>query len=1249
MAVPLIWNHNVKLVRAQGAFAVGLIATVTLALAGCGLTVNNPALLDGSPTSPGSPASPNSQGPIHGHVGGEQWSVSASNVQLYAVGTQGVGSTATPLLAKPVATDSHGDFTITENYACPSSASQLYVVAIGGNPGLASGTNNQALSLMTMLGPCSALSSTTIYPMNEVTTIGSVWPLSSFMASPSQLGSSSSDTSFAAAMTRISQLVNLANAVSPGTGIPSGYAVQTAKLYTLADDLHACIASSGGTAGDGSACGQLFSLVTSQVDGSPTDTIDAALRLAQANQLSVDGLFRFLPADAPFQPVLPSAPIDWDLDLVQIPAAPTFTPAAGTYAPGQQITLSSGTPGAVVRYTLDGSTPGPNSALYSALLSLSSTETVRAVAIIDDIASPASSATFTVNAVVSVSLTPLLATLASSQSQQFTATVTGATNANVAWTLSPAVGTISAIGLYTAPASIVNAQSVTVSATSSADPTKSASAAIKLNPLPAATTVAVSIAPGSVTLGPCQSQQFTATVTGATNANVAWTLSPAVGTISATGLYTAPASIVNAQSVTVSATSSADPTKSASAAIKLNPLPLATTIAVSIAPGSVAVGPSQSQQFTATVTGATNTNVTWTLSPAVGAISATGLYTAPASILNAQSVTVSATSDADPTKSASASITLSPLPVVVVGINPGSVTLAPSQSQQFTASVTGTSDTNVAWALNPAVGTISRTGLYTVPAPIVGVQNIVVTATSSADPTKAASANVSITPEGAAYLTYYVDNLNGSDSNNGTSIATPFATVAKVNRLNLTPGETVAFRAGDVWHEMLTISNSGSAGTPINYTSYGTGSQPVIDASDTVTGWTQGGSSSSAGLPTYAWSHPQASNPLLINFAGQAGTLVASSADISAANQFAWDGSTLYVYSTADPTSIVEIAARTSALTSSGASYIKVSNLELRGGTDVAYCGVARPCTDWDFESNTFDSGYGLGLHWELNNGVSGGGLTINNNTFRGTGGSGIGLANGGSAMGDMITNNTMTDLCKVYVAGSSEHAFCDAINLFSQTETDGGGEILNNKISEVGLTSGAGYGGGIHPDTVVNWDIEHNTVSDTNYPGISLEKGSGSIARYNLLINAGQYQYFSGLFIRAGDGLSVSNMLAEYNTVVGGYWACALLIYQNAGVVTATNITIARNICTGSSSGTQFWLDPGYAAAGNSFWSNGFGVAAANFASAGNVTYGSYQLLPFPIVDSIAGDPQFVSPATGNYQLQPASPDLTIGAFPRP
>jgi hypothetical protein len=1042
---------------------MGFLAMVMLALSGCGLTINNPAFGGVSPVPSPTPAASDSSPPIHGHVGGAQWSVSASNIQLYSTGTQGTASSAHPLLAKAVVTDANGDFTITGGYVCPSPTSVLYLVATGGNPGLVSGTNNQALSLMTLLGACSRLSSTAVYPVNEVTTVGSVWPLSSYMASAAQLGSSPGDSSFAGAMGRISQLINPGNAVSPGTGVPSGYAVQTAKLYTLADDLHACTVSGGGSAGDGSACGQLLSLATGAAMPAPDNTIDAALNLARENQLSVDGLFQFLPADAPFQPVLSDAPADWNLDLVPIPAAPTFTPASGTYGPGQQISLSSNTKGAALRYTVDGTAPIATSPLYNGPITLSSAETVHAIAQTEDISSAISSATFSINAAANISISPLNATLSSSQSQLFTVTSNGASTSKIRWTLDPAVGTISAAGLYTAPASITSQQSVMISATSIADPTETACATVTLNPLPG----------------------------------------------------------------------------------------------------------------------------------------------------------------------------------VAVSVTPDGVTLAPAQSRQFTAVVTGTSQPSVVWTLSPAIGNISAAGLYTAPASISGLQNIIVTATSTADPTKAASANLSITPAGSAYLTYYVDNVRGSDANNGTSAATPFATIVKVNSLNLLPGQTVAFKAGDVWHEMLTISHSGSHGLPINYTSYGSGQPPVIDASDTVTGWKQAGS--------YVWSRPQATNPLLINFAGQTGTPVSKRAAISAAKQFAWDGSTLYVYSNTDPTSTVEVAARPSALRSGGASFITVSSLELRGGTDIAFCGVSKPCTNWDFESNTFDSGYGVGLRWALDNGVSGGGLTVNDNTFRGTGSSGIGLGNGGSAMGDIFTNNTMTDLCKVFVPGSSENAYCDAMNLFSQTGTDGGGRILNNTISEIGLTSGAAYGGGIHPDTVVNWDIEDNKVFDTNYPGIELEKGSGSVARYNLLINTGQYRYFAGLFIRAGDGLSVSNMLAENNTIVGGFWACALGVSQNSGAVTATHIVMSRNICTGASSGTQLWLDPGFLSTGNSFSTNGFGIATPAAIKAGNVTFGSSQLLPSPISGSIWGDPQFLNPAARNYNLQSTSPDIAIGAFPKP
>jgi hypothetical protein len=80
--------------------------------------------------------------------------------------------------------------------------------------------------------------------------------------------------------------------------------------------------------------------------------------------------------------------------------------------------------------------------------------------------------------------------------------------------------------------------------------------------------VSVGISPSSVTLSATQQQQFTATVSGTSNTAVTW--SATAGTISASGLYTAPS--VSAQtSVTVTATSSADLAKSASAAVTVNP------------------------------------------------------------------------------------------------------------------------------------------------------------------------------------------------------------------------------------------------------------------------------------------------------------------------------------------------------------------------------------------------------------------------------------------------------------------------------------------------------------------------------------------------------------------------------------------------------------------------------------------------------------------------------------------------------
>jgi hypothetical protein len=93
-----------------------------------------------------------------------------------------------------------------------------------------------------------------------------------------------------------------------------------------------------------------------------------------------------------------------------------------------------------------------------------------------------------------------------------------------------------------------------------------------------ATPVSVAITPATATLLPSQTRQFVATVSGTTNTGVNWSISPAVGSISLSGLYKAPASVSSSQTITVRATSKADTTKYASATVIVNPpAPLDTT------------------------------------------------------------------------------------------------------------------------------------------------------------------------------------------------------------------------------------------------------------------------------------------------------------------------------------------------------------------------------------------------------------------------------------------------------------------------------------------------------------------------------------------------------------------------------------------------------------------------------------------------------------------------------------------------
>ena len=73
--------------------------------------------------------------------------------------------------------------------------------------------------------------------------------------------------------------------------------------------------------------------------------------------------------------------------------------------------------------------------------------------------------------------------------------------------------------------------------------------------------------------------------------------------------------------------------------------------------------------------------------------------------------------------------------------------------------------------------------------------------------------------------TYYVSN-SGSDSATGTSISTPWRTIAKVNAATA-EGDTVFLNKGDVWAESLIVPAAN-----VTVSSYGTGEKPIIFGSN---------------------------------------------------------------------------------------------------------------------------------------------------------------------------------------------------------------------------------------------------------------------------------------------------------------------------------------------------------------------------------------------------------------------------------
>jgi len=89
----------------------------------------------------------------------------------------------------------------------------------------------------------------------------------------------------------------------------------------------------------------------------------------------------------------------------------------------------------------------------------------------------------------------------------------------------------------------------------------------------------------------------------------------------------------------------------------------------------------------------------------------------------------------------------------------------------------------------------------------------------------------------AGATNFYFSSTQGNDGNPVNSMATPWASITKLNTLILQPADTVFLMRGDTFRGQITVLQSGSAAFPIVFSAYGNGNLPVVSGAAVVSGW----------------------------------------------------------------------------------------------------------------------------------------------------------------------------------------------------------------------------------------------------------------------------------------------------------------------------------------------------------------------------------------------------------------------------
>jgi streptogramin lyase len=321
-------------------------------LSGCGPFQEHPLTL-GATSTTSSPTTVQGSA-IVGNVHGGQQPIIGAHIYLFAANPAGYGAPSISMLnsSQPgvnsdaignyVLTGAQGDFSISGDYTC-TSGQQVYLLALGGNPGLPVGETNPAIALMSAFGACpegqTNFASTVPYvSINEVTTIAAVYALAGFMTDATHLGYANTPGALhgiANAYLTVPNLVDISTGVARIQNVAGNGDVPQSEINSLANLLVTCVNSDGN-----SGCAPLFSNTPGPNGATPTDTIVAALNLAHNPGANVTAIYNASLTTPTFAPTLAAAPNDWTLaltfyaDKMVAPYFPAIDSIGNLWVPG---------------------------------------------------------------------------------------------------------------------------------------------------------------------------------------------------------------------------------------------------------------------------------------------------------------------------------------------------------------------------------------------------------------------------------------------------------------------------------------------------------------------------------------------------------------------------------------------------------------------------------------------------------------------------------------------------------------------------------------------------------------------------------------------------------------------------------------------------------------------------------------------------------------------------------------------------